>query len=90
MRRYGSGRDCTDDYVRLDVRWLKRQGYLGTGWSGMVHWSRRGERFASIGVEAAEGHSVTFMRLPASDIATAIINQPSMQGRGSAESALSA
>jgi len=30
MGRYRSGctRDCTDDYVRLDVRWCKRQGYL--------------------------------------------------------------
>jgi hypothetical protein len=56
MRRYGSGRDCTDDYVRLDVRWLKRQGYVRPGWSGMVHWSRRGERFASVNIEAGEGH----------------------------------
>ena len=40
MGRYRSGcaRDCTDDYVRLDMRWCRRQGYLQPGWSGMVHW----------------------------------------------------
>ena len=59
MGGYGSGRrqsrDCTDDYVRLDVRWFKRQGYLRPGLSGMVHWSRRGERFASVSFDAADG-----------------------------------
>src|ERR1035438_6866206 len=59
MGGYGSGRtrtrESTDDYVRLDVRWLKRQGYLRPGWPGMVHWSRRGERFASISIEAGDG-----------------------------------
>ena len=48
-------RDCTDDYVRLDVRWLKRQGYLRSGYSGTVNWSRRGERFAWICFDAADG-----------------------------------
>ena len=61
MGGYGSGRtqrrDCTDDYVRLDVRWLKRQGYLRPGWSGMVHWSRRGARFACVNIEAADDQS---------------------------------
>lgn len=59
MGGYGSGwrqtRDCTDDYIRLDVRWLKRQGYLQPGRSGMVHWSRRGERFASVNFDSSEG-----------------------------------
>jgi hypothetical protein len=34
-------RNCTDDYVRLDVRWLKRQGYLRPGASGMAHWQHK-------------------------------------------------
>lgn len=59
MGRYGRGRaqthDSTDDYVRLDVRWLKRQSYLVAGSSGMVHWSRRGERFASVSFESGDG-----------------------------------
>jgi hypothetical protein len=44
--------DSTDDYIRLDVRWCKRQGYLRPGWFGTLNWSRRGERFAWINVEA--------------------------------------
>jgi hypothetical protein len=51
----GCARDCTNDYVGLDVRWLKRQGYLQPGHSGMVHWSRRGERFASVSFDVADG-----------------------------------
>lgn len=58
MGGWGSGRkqerDSAGDYVRLDVRWLLRQGYLLPGWCGTVHWSRRGERFASINIEAAD------------------------------------
>src|SRR5436190_147093 len=58
MGGYGSGRrqthDCANDYVRLDVRWLKRQDYLRPGYSGMVHWSRRGERIASLSFDVAE------------------------------------
>lgn len=50
--RRAQTRDYTDDYVRLDVRWCNRQGYLRPGWSGIVQWSRRGERFAWINVEA--------------------------------------
>ena len=46
--------DTTDDYVRLDVRWLKRQGYLRPGWAGTVNWSRRGERFAFINISASQ------------------------------------
>ncbi len=53
MGRYGSGHNTTDDYVRLDVRWCKRQGHLQPGRSCVVNWSRRGERFASIRIEAA-------------------------------------
>ena len=59
MGGYGSGRaqarDCTDDYLNLDVRWCKRQCYLWPGWFGMLHWSRQGERIASVNAEAADG-----------------------------------
>jgi hypothetical protein len=34
---------------------MRAQGYLQPGWSGMVHWSRREERFASVSIEAADG-----------------------------------
>ena len=47
-------RDCTDYYIRLDVRWCKRKGYLRPGWFGTLNWSRRGERFAWINAEAGD------------------------------------
>jgi hypothetical protein len=56
MGRYRSGRNCTDDYVRLDVRGLKRRGCLRSGWSGIWQWSRRGERVAWINIDAADDH----------------------------------
>ena len=62
MGGYGSGRkqtrDCTDEYIRLDVRWLRRQGYLRYERSTMVHWSRRGERFASVSIDASKGQLI--------------------------------
>ncbi|MDT8067191.1 MAG: hypothetical protein ROO76_03395 [Terriglobia bacterium] len=45
--------DTTIEYVALDVRWLRRQGYLRPGWSGSVNWSRGGERFAFIYLSAS-------------------------------------
>lgn len=45
----------TDDYVRLDVRWLQRSGYLRAGYSGTVNWSRNGERFSFIDISASTG-----------------------------------
>ncbi len=53
MGGYGSGRrgdarDTTADYLRMDVRFMERQGYLRVFCGGSLHWSRRGERFASI------------------------------------------
>jgi hypothetical protein len=46
-RRYG-GRDTTADYLRMDVRFMERQGYLRVFCGGSLYWSRRGERVASI------------------------------------------
>jgi hypothetical protein len=46
-RRWG-GRDTTDDYRQLDVRWIERNGYLKNGHSGSLHWTRRGETIATI------------------------------------------
>ncbi len=51
-----STRDCTHDYVRLDVRHLKRRGCLGSGWSRIWQWSRGGERFAWIVIDVADDH----------------------------------
>jgi len=41
-------KNTTSDYLRLDVRKLQRDGFLGSGRSGTLRWSRNGEAFASI------------------------------------------
>ena len=38
---------------------FKRQGYLRPGWSGMVHWSRRVERFASVSFDVGNAIGVS-------------------------------
>jgi hypothetical protein len=48
-------RDCTDDYLCLDVRQLKRRGCLHAGWSRIWQWSRGGERVAWICIDASDG-----------------------------------
>lgn len=62
MGGYGSGRDqwkgSTDDYVRLDVRWLQRQGYLWPKYSGSVRWSRRGETIGNINFQTTSAHLI--------------------------------
>lgn len=43
-----SSRDTTNDYLRMDVRYMERQGHLRNTTIGSLYWTRRGERFASI------------------------------------------
>lgn len=47
-RRYQSGKRTTDDYRKLDVRRLQRDGLLMPGQSYGWNWSRNGETTASI------------------------------------------
>ncbi len=51
-RRYQGGRDTTNDYRALDVRWLLRNGLLTPGRLGTTSWSRNGNTIASIQVRA--------------------------------------
>ncbi len=67
MGRYGSGRrgdsrDTTDDFRKLDVRWLERRACLQTHYSGSVHWSSRGQRTGSIGLRTQDDRIVLFYR----------------------------
>src|SRR6185503_16191379 len=52
----GSGRATTSGYLFLDVRYLQRNGYLRPGTGSSQRWSRRGEPFASINLNAWDGH----------------------------------
>ena len=54
---YGSGRrwsshDTTDDYRRLDVRYMQRQGLLQGRSTGSLQWSSRGETTGNIDFRA--------------------------------------
>ncbi|MFY9940339.1 MAG: hypothetical protein WAK33_25885 [Silvibacterium sp.] len=44
MSRYGTGKDTTEGYKRIDVRYLQKHGYLVSGASFTLSWSRNGER----------------------------------------------
>ena len=63
MGGYGSGRrwsskETTDDYRRLDVRWLYRKGWLAPGCVANLRWSSRGVEIAAIR-EWAESDRIT-------------------------------
>ena len=59
MGGYGSGRrgygskDTTSAYLRLDVRWLNRKGYLFPGKIANLTWSRNGAPIGNISLEVA-------------------------------------
>ena len=62
MGGWGSGRRTnskavTDDYCRIDVLWMQRQGNLRPNMGGTLTWSQRGEQIASIGYQSS-GHSL--------------------------------
>ena len=46
------GKSTTDDFTRLDVRYLSRNGNLRPGSSSTVRWSRNGDEVGSIGVRS--------------------------------------
>lgn len=48
----GSARDTVDGYQAVDVNWLARHGHLRPGRSANLSWSRAGEPFGSIRIEA--------------------------------------
>jgi hypothetical protein len=48
MSGYNGGKDTTDSYLALDVRYLARKGHLCPGASFSLSWSRNGTEIASI------------------------------------------
>jgi hypothetical protein len=55
--RYGS-KSRTEGQYRIDIRWLKKQGYLWPGFAGSLSWSRRGEQTGSIRYCMAENRMI--------------------------------
>ncbi len=54
-RRWQFGADTPEDYRSIDIRWFKREGLLAPGTDRQVNWTRRGERVASIRLQAEMG-----------------------------------
>lgn len=52
MSGYGSGKETTSEYLRLDIRTLQRKGYLVPGRSTSLLWTRNGERVGAIDIRA--------------------------------------
>ena len=50
------GRDTTDDLRSIDIRELKKKGWLKTGHSLTISWSRQGQKIASIQLLVSENH----------------------------------
>lgn len=48
----GQKKETTDDYIRFDVRMMRRKGCLRPGFSANWEWKRSGERFAWIQFES--------------------------------------
>jgi len=46
--RAGSGRGTTNEYLRMDVSFMAKQGFLREHASSSLHWSRGGERIGTI------------------------------------------
>lgn len=61
-RRWQSGKDITDDYRSLDARRWQRDGLLTPGQAFGWHWSRGGEKVASIDVRTEPGHLILSYR----------------------------
>jgi len=56
-QRWGSCKDLTTDHKRLDVLWMKREGFLRPGSQGTLSWSRNGKRIGWIQY-ACEAHAL--------------------------------
>jgi hypothetical protein len=63
MGRYsGGGKNTTSGMLFLDVRYLRRKGFLRFGSGSSQRWSRRGEPFGSINLQALDGEVILSYR----------------------------
>ena len=82
MGGIGSGRypqfraDTTEDYLSIDVRYLKREGYLAPGAGGRVTWSSQRGVVASIAIKAEAGYVLLSYRHRDEDGASRKISYP--------------
>lgn len=57
-----SSKATTESQHRVDIRWLKRRGYLRPGGTGSMTWSRGGEQTGSIGFRMKQNQIVLSYR----------------------------
>jgi hypothetical protein len=51
-------KELTMEQKRIDIRWMRKQNYLWSGYSGSLSWSRRGGNTGSIGFRMEEDRMV--------------------------------
>lgn len=57
-RYWQSGADTTDEYRSIDIRWLKREGFLSSGMTRRITWYRNGVETGSINIQVGQGHVI--------------------------------
>jgi Zn-finger protein len=57
-RRWQGGADTTDDYRSIDIRWLKREGLLGSEDRRRITWSRGGRVTGGIDLQSEPGRLI--------------------------------
>ena len=57
-----SKKALTMEQHRIDIRWMKRQGYMQPGVSGSLSWTSRGEQSGSIGFQMKENSMILSFR----------------------------
>ena len=63
----GDGKTTTESQHRIDIRWLKKQGYLRPGVAGLLSWSRswdgESKETGSIGYKMEANRMILFYRI---------------------------
>lgn len=65
--QWGSKATTESQQIRIDIRWLKRQGYLIPGGTGSMTWSQGGEQTASIGFQMRQNQIILSYRRKSDD-----------------------
>jgi len=58
--RWGNKKTTVEESKRIDIRWMKQQGYLSPGYNGSIYWTRAGEPSGNIRV-IVEWNSTRFI-----------------------------
>ena len=62
MPRYGSGKETTCGYKKIDVRFLQKNGYLDPDRCFSLSWKRNGEDAGSVNGRTTDTSVILFYR----------------------------